>query len=188
MRKIAYLALAAAAAGAVAPANATLVVFAPGGVTEAVYDTASNLTWYAEASGGYFNYPDTWHEITQLVVDGVSGWRLPHAAGSSAQPVEGVGYVTTVTGHTTDGEVGSLYTAVQAQYGSIDTSPLSSYDHSSLWTDGVNKDWTPYVAVYNFAIGEQGSAGTMAPTTSPRFTRAIRSAWGRPLPRSRPGP
>ncbi len=44
MRKIAYLALAAAAAGAVAPANATLVVFAPGGVTEAVYDTASNLT------------------------------------------------------------------------------------------------------------------------------------------------
>ncbi len=97
-------------------------------------------------------------EVAKLVVDGVSGWRLPHAAGSSDQPVPGVGYVTTVAGFTTDGEVGSLYTAVKAQYGSIDTSPLWSYDNSSLWTDGVDKDLPSNVALYNFATGMQGFA------------------------------
>ncbi len=156
MRKIVCFALAAAAAGVTAPANATLVVYAPGGVTEAVYDTASNLTWYALASGGYFNYPDAWTQATQLVVDGVSGWRLPHAAGSSDQPVQGVGYVTTVTGFTTAGEVGGLYTAVKDQYGSIGASPLSSYDSSALWTDGVDANYYPSVAVYVFSNGEQG--------------------------------
>lgn len=74
------------------PANAALVDNGKG----LIYDTDLNITWYDNPNynTGMLDYYVTW--VNGLVVEGVSGWRLPTTPGT------GTGYIN-------EGELGHLF-------------------------------------------------------------------------------
>jgi hypothetical protein len=118
----------------------------------AVYDTETNLTWVLDANDSgaqYYENAVTW--VENLVVDEVSGWRLPTADANN----DG-NYVNSCGGSEAcqDNEMGWLYGEHGVSYDS--PSPFIDIAHgAAYWTSTTNaQDGYPYAwRTLNFMDG-----------------------------------
>ncbi|WMJ09847.1 PEP-CTERM sorting domain-containing protein [Nitrosomonas sp. sh817] len=134
--------------GTVSTANATLESRLDG---KAYYDTELNITWAANANmhgAGNWNYQNAW--ASNLIIDGVSGWRLPSV------DVNGDNIIVNCSGGgvagCSDNEMGYLYWE-EGISGST-PGPFSNIPPINAYWSGTEYSTIPYFAWYfHFNVG-----------------------------------
>jgi len=132
----------------------------PGGTDyQAYYDDVANLTWLADANavGGYVNWDNANSWAATLVVDGVSGWRLPTTLqpdSSCDNNNNGVSNTYNCSGS----ELGNLFYNVlgNTAYAASDAGPFSNivqygrYWSATEYAPNINYAWYFVMEFYGY--------------------------------------